>query len=47
MITNTDIWVINQLFERVENEEITAAQAAANLKEYVQTLEENVKNNKE
>jgi len=47
MITNTDIWVIKQLFERIENEEINATDAFKKLLEYIDTYRENVKNNKE
>ena len=47
MITNTDIWVIRQLFERIENEEIDANDATKKLEEYINTYKENDKNIKE
>lgn len=37
MITNTDLWVIKQLFERLENEEISSDNALERLKEYIKT----------
>lgn len=47
MITNTDIWVIRQLFERIGNEEIDSGEATKKLLEYIDTYKENDKNIKE